>query len=176
MSTQSLTDDPLGPALARSPALWMLVVIPGSIALPGLNLRRGRVRPESGRACPSSWRDGCRSGCCGRRRSPSRPLAGTSSTPSSLRTPRPSSGTFALRGSRNLANMTGLSAVPRERCRGRGRHLQQESHAAAGLSPREPRCSRIRPSLRLLSRGPRPSPKEERLVDLGATVGPCSGT
>ena len=46
VSTRSLTNDPLGPALAQSPTLWMLVVITGSIVLPWANLRRVRVRPE----------------------------------------------------------------------------------------------------------------------------------
>jgi len=46
VSTRSLSNDPLGPALAQSPTLWMLVVITGSIVLPWLGLRRVRVRPE----------------------------------------------------------------------------------------------------------------------------------
>jgi hypothetical protein len=46
VSTHSLSREPLGPALATSPGLWMLIVITLSIALPWLNLRRVRVRPE----------------------------------------------------------------------------------------------------------------------------------
>ncbi len=46
VSTKSLTNAPLGPTLAQSPTLWMLVVITGSIILPWLRLKRVNVRPE----------------------------------------------------------------------------------------------------------------------------------